>query len=190
MQTNQSYSEQFMKELQTNPALKQKKETFWFILIGALIVLLAVSAYLFITNSKPNLEANLNNLNQKVTTLMSISNSQHKNLDSSSLRSANTNLQLALTGYKRDVQKYLKADQKAPTENLELKELETRLNDAKLNALLDRSFTTEVTYLIDQILNLTKEIYRVSDSETLTKVLEKNFNDLQLIKTQFEEVKL
>ncbi len=190
MQTNQSYSEQFMKELQTTPAQKQKKETFWFILIGALVVLLAVSAYLLLTNLKPDLNANLNNLNRKVTTLLNVSSSQHSNLDSSSLRSANTNLQLSLTGYKRDVQKYLEADRKAPTENLELKELETRLNDAKLNSLLDRSFSTEVIYLIDQILNLTDEIYLASDSEALTTVLKKNYNDLKLIRAQFEEVKL
>ena len=133
-------------------------------------------------------------LSARMTTLQKISGDTQKNLKSGDLRSTNSNLTIFLTNANRDIVEPLssnnvdvkKIDQKI-TKAEDGAALTQKLEDARLNAVLDRTYAREMTYQLQTIAALMQQIYDSTNSKKLKTFLEKTDADLQPLIKQFSD---
>lgn len=117
-----------------------------------------------------------------------------KSLKSSQLRSLNSSLELFLANTNRDIVEPLKnnglditklnADILAQEDGTKLKE---RLEDARLNAVFDRTYAREMSYQLETILALMRQVYTTTNSKSLKEFLETTYNNLEPVQKQFSE---
>ena len=65
--------------------------------------------------------------------------------------------------------------------------LKTTLEDARLNATFDRTYAREMSYQLETVAALMKDIYTNTNSKSLKTFLEATDNNLQPIKQQLAE---
>jgi len=167
-----------------------KKQFFKFGIPQILLILVAVIA-LFITlaavssavaNSK---KAPLERLTTRLDATQKIVSSAQGELQSSKLRSLNSNLALYLTNTHRDIaQPLLNAGIETSKIDKELIASESttalagRLEDARLNAVYDRTYAREMAYQLGTILTLMKETYNGTSSASLKTFLSTAYDNL------------
>lgn len=130
-----------------------------------------------------------NNLNSVITT-------NNQLLKSSRLRALNLSLSTVLTNATRDLSAYLvpedakskdKANALTPSEKLAnseselLDNLNTTLTNARLNGILDRTYSNQITLQVSLLMSLTTELYARTKDEKLQEILISFYNNLQPI---------
>jgi len=113
-------------------------------------------------------------------------------IKSSQLRAVNSELKTFLTNTIRDIEPLLASEntkiKDLPKSLLNTKadtDLINRLEDARLNAIFDRTYTREMAYELNNILNLMHEIYKNASSTSLKSFLDETYKNLTPIQEQF-----
>lgn len=166
---------------------------FFFWIIGGGLLLAAI--VLIITlSSGGGPKHDMQVLAARMETLQKITSDTQKSLKSSALRSTNSNLTIFLTNANRDIAAPLSAN------GVDVKKLDSAITaaekgdkltqtfeDARLNAVLDRTYAREMTYQLQTIAVLEQKIYKATGSKTLKDYLEKTDADLQPLIKQLSD---
>jgi hypothetical protein len=160
------------------------------LLVLAIVVVLGVSS----ASSGPS-PSSLASIAANFNNLKSLSEDAQDNIQSSELRTLNSSLTLSLTNTNRDLTEPLAKqdinlkDKKNATvisvaEKYE--ELGSRLEDARLNAVYDRTYAREMTYVIKTLRSDMAILYKKSRSSDLKTALETADKNLKPIVEGFD----
>jgi hypothetical protein len=163
-------------------------------LIAGFILVVIVAALALSSGGSTGPTQKMQTLSARLVTLQKTSSSAQRTIKSGNLRSINSNLTLYLTNTNRDIVEPLannKVDVKKIDKAIETKEkgeaLTKKLEDARLNATFDRIYAREMTYQLETVAVLMKDIYDSTGSKSLKEFLIKTDADLQPIKKQLSE---
>ena len=193
-QNQNQYSIDYLNQIAPQPQKSGVKDKFFFFIIGGGLVIAAI-VLLFMFNSGSNGPTQkMQTLSARMTTLQKVSGDTQKNLKSGDLRSTNSNLTIFLANANRDIAEPLasnnvdvkKIDQKI-TKAEDGAKLTQTLEDARLNAVLDRTYAREMTYQLQTVAALMQQIYDSTNSKSLKTYLEKTDADLQPLIKQFSD---
>jgi hypothetical protein len=192
---NQSpYSIDYLNQIapqEKKPGMSNK--FFLFIIGGGLLVAIIVGIFALSSGSNGPTQK-MQTLSARLTTLQTISDKAQKNIKSGDLRSTNSSLTIFLTNANRDiVTPFGKngVDIKKIDKKIISKEAGTavtkKLEDARLNAVYDRIYASEMGYQLETVAALMKDIYTNSKSKSLKEFLVATDDNLLPIKKQFQE---
>ncbi|HEU5121654.1 MAG TPA: hypothetical protein VFT59_02320 [Candidatus Saccharimonadales bacterium] len=166
----------------------------FFLLIGGGVLLAIVVGFFLLNSGSGGPKEKMQTLAARMITLQQIASDSQRNIKSGSLRATNSSLTIFLTNANRDIAEPLlnnnidvkKLDQGIVTKE-DGAELKETLNDARLNAMFDRTYAREMAYQLDTIAVLMGDIYERTNSKSLKDFLLKTDGDLQPIKKTFSE---
>jgi len=173
------------------PGMDNKK--FLLFVGGGLLLAIIVGVLAFSSGGGGPTEK-METLAARLKTLQSISSKAQTNIKSSSLRSTNSSLTLLLTNANRDIAdpletngvNVLKLDKKIVAKE-DGKAVSDKLEDARLNAVFDRTYAREMSYQLDTVKALMKDIYSKTKSKSLKTFLDSTNNNLSPINKQLEK---
>lgn len=133
-------------------------------------------------------------LSTRLSTTSKIADSTTGKIKSSTLRSLNSEVKLFITNTNRDLKAPL-ADLGITTESIpaNIKAEESadpalaRLEDARLNAVYDRTYAREMTYELALVLSALQKAYEVSSSADTQQTLSNSYDTLKLTYDSFSE---
>jgi hypothetical protein len=165
------------------------------VIVGIGAILAAVVGFLLLVNSGGASDSQkLQTLSARMQTLEKISKSAEKNIKSSALRSTNSTLSLFLTNANRDIVTPLKNNSiKATNLDKTIVKKEdgakviTTLENARLNAIYDRTYAREMSFQLDTVASLMKQIYTTTKSKSLKDFLLSTDTNLKPIRTQLAD---
>jgi hypothetical protein len=176
-----------------------KKSLFTFgirqlVMVGVALIVLVIILSSVAGSIASGKKSPLEHLAARLSATQTIVTGAQENLDSDNLRSANSNLSLYMTNVNRDIAAPLL------TEGVDVTNLDksvvaaesttamaARLNDARLNAVYDSHYATEMTYQLSNILTLMSQIYNSTSSATLKTFLNTAYNNLKPIEQTFSQ---
>jgi predicted outer membrane protein len=163
-------------------------------LIAGVILVVIIAVLAISSGGSAGPTQKMQTLSARLVALQKTSSSAQKTIKSGNLRSINSNLTLYLTNTNRDIVEPLAnngVDVKKIDKNIETKEkgedLTKKLEDARLNATFDRIYAREMTYQLETVAVLMKDIYNSTTSKSLKEFLSKTDGNLQPIKKQLSE---
>jgi hypothetical protein len=163
------------------------------IIVGIIILLVAIMSFAFSSANEAKKKP-LETLSARLSTTETIATAAQTNLKSSELRSLNSNLKIYLTNTNRDIAAPLLAagvDVKKISKTVTAAEapdaINTRLEDARLNAVYDRTYAREMAYQLDTLITLMKQIYKSTSSTKLKAFLQSAFDSLEPTQKSFED---
>ena len=185
------YLNQIAPQQQKAPVMNSK---LVFVLIGAVILLLIVAVLALSSAGGGGPTQKMQTLAARLQTLQTIADKAQKNIKSGGLRGVNSNLTIFLTNTNRDIADPLGkngVDVKKIDKSITSKEngdsITKKLEEARLNAVYDRIYASEMTYQLETVAALMKEIYNSSQSKSLRDFLLKTDQNLQPLKKQFAD---
>lgn len=174
-----------------------KKQVFRFdlthIIIIGLILVVVVSILALILNSTGGGKKELlEQLSARLTATEIVVNDAQPKLKSSELRSLNSNLKIYMTNTNRDIIAPLSAAgisatkiSKSVTAAESIDELSSRLEDARLNGVFDRTYAREMTYQLGTILTLLNQNYKNNNDPELRTFLKTSYDNLKTTQESF-----
>lgn len=166
---------------------------FLFLVGGGLLLAIIVGIFAF-TSGGTAPRDQLQTLAARINTLQKVSSTAQKNIKSSKLRSINGSLTLLLTNASHDMAEPLKNNDvdvlKLDKDIVKAEagtELSGKLEDARLNAVFDRTYTREMSYQLDTVKALMKQIYAKTSSKSLKDFLNETDKNLTPINTQLKD---
>lgn len=198
MNPNQDeYSIDYLNQISATPKKSGLDKKFLFIIGGVLGIALLLVAAIAIFGSISQGGASpskLQTLFVRLETLGEISKDAKKNIKSNPLRIANANLMIFLTDANRDVVGPLGksgVDVKKIDKSIETKfsgdELTKTLEDARLNAIYDRTYAREMSYELETLQALMAEIYESTNSKSMKEFIVSTDDSLVSIRKQLTE---
>jgi predicted outer membrane protein len=191
----EQYPVDYLNQIATQPqkpGLSNKR--FFMIIAGAvgliLIAVIAMIAFSGVSGPKENMQT----LAARLQTLQTVASDSQANIKSGDLRSTNSNLVIFLTNTNRDIKEPLAASG-VDAEKLDEKivaqesgeELSADLEDARLNATFDRTYAREMSYQLDTISVLIREIYNSTNNDSFKTFLENTNANLEPLREQFSD---
>ena len=131
-----------------------------------------------------------------MTATQSVVDAAQPNLKSSQVRNLNSNLRLYFTDTNRDLAAPLASagveladipDSVTAAEAATTAAISERLEDARLNAVFDRTYAREMAFQLDTLLALMQQIYTSTNSPSLKTYLEEAYKDLEPSQEGFAE---
>jgi hypothetical protein len=190
----QQYSIDYLNQIAPQAPKRGVKDQFFFWIIGGGLLLAAIVLIITLSSSGSGPKYDMQVLAARMETLQKITSDTQKNLKSGALRSTNSNLTIFLTNANRDIAAPLAANgidvkkiDSSITAAEKGEELTQTLEDARLNAVLDRTYAREMTYQLQTIAVLEQSIYDATGSKTLKEYLEKTDADLQPLIKQLSD---
>jgi hypothetical protein len=176
---NHQFSSDYLNQIATPVPVKKINPLLLWGLIGGLL-LLAVIVIVNVASSGGTPTASLASVGARLSQLQKTSESAQKNIQSSELRSINSSLTLALTNANHDMAAPLKkksiklTDKKNSTiakVNKDFASLDSRLEDARLNAVYDRTYAREMSYIIKTLESDMAVLYKSTNSKSVKDAL-------------------
>lgn len=176
---------------QKKPGLSNK---MFLAIVGGGILLAAIVGIVALSGGGGGPKEKMQTLAARLTTLQTIASDAQKKIKSGELRSTNSNLTIFLTNTNRDIIEPLGKngiDIKKLDENIVAREAGTELTedleDARLNAVFDRTYAREMSYQLDTVSVLIRDIYESSNSSSFKTFLENTDDNLQPLRDQFSD---
>jgi len=165
-----------------------------FIAIIGLVITLFIFFIGMIASGLSGSGNQLERLSARLTATEGISVSATTNIKNSKLRALNSNLKIYLTNTIRDITPLL-AVEKIDVKKLDKKiiasesneKILAKLEDARLNAIYDRSYARELSYQLETTMSLMRQIYNKTKNKDLKTFLEESYNNLEPIQKQFSD---
>lgn len=162
------------------------------IIIGAALIILVIILAVVVNTIVSNGRTPLEHLTARLTATQSIANGAQVNLKSSQLRSLNSNLKLYLTNTNRDIIAPLlsagvntaKIDKNILNAE-STTALSARLEDARLNAVYDRTYAREMTFQLSETMTLMNQIYGSTSNNKLKVFLKSAYDNLKPTEESF-----
>lgn len=162
--------------------------------IGGGILVAVIVGLMLLSGGGSGPTEKMQRLAARLATLQTISDDAERKLKSGQLRNTNSNLKIFLANTNRDIAEPLlkngadvkKIDKKIETaENGE--KLKKTLEDARLNAVFDRTYAREMSFQLDTVSALMTELYNSSASKSLKDFLLATDKNLQPLRQQFAD---
>lgn len=185
------YSIDYLNEIAPQPKKVGIKDKFFLLIVGGGLILVIIIGLMLLSSSAAGPTQKMQTLAARMTTLQAIATKAQPTIKSGDLRSTNSNLTLFLTNANRDIVAPLmtngvdvtKIDQKITlAENGAT--LSQTLENARLNAVYDRTYANEMDFQLETVVALLKEIYSSTGSKTLKTFLDNTNTNLQPIMKQ------
>lgn len=182
----------YLDQIAVPPQKNSLDKKQFLMLVGAGIFVILIVIMLIAALSGGTKKISLERLGLRLQMLEKVSKSSHTKLKSSSLRSINSNLKTALINANRDIAEPLtaakielkKVDKNVIAEESGVKLLAT-LEDARLNAVFDRTYAREMSYQLDTTHVLMASLLKTTRSTSLKAFLEASMKDLGALQKQF-----
>jgi len=165
-----------------------------FLMIGGVLVLLVIILSITVNSIAAGQRRPLETLAARLQSTETVVKDAQVNLKSSQLRSLNSELKLFMANTNRDLADPLKragvdiTKLNATTVKSEATtELTDRLEDARLNAVYDRTYAREMAYKLDTIITLMEQIYDSTSSTSLKTFLETTYKNLEPTQKAFSD---
>lgn len=184
MQPNQSPEQpQFSSDYLDQIAAPTKTKTMnpfvlWGIIAGVLLLVIVV--VMAVSSGSGNTSSSLTSVAARFAAIQAVSEDAQENLQSSELRTLNSSLTLTLTNSNRDLAIALKAEEinlkDKKNKSLlavksEFEALDSRLEDARLNAVYDRTYAREMAYQLKTLQSDMAKLYDASRGKSLKAIL-------------------
>jgi len=170
-----------------------KKVKLIAIIGGALILLVIALSITLSAISNANREP-AQKLSARLAATQSITDDAQRKLKSSQLRSLNSDLRLFFTNTSRDIATPLASfnvtaaalpDRITASETAIADGIGTRLENARLNAVFDRTYAREMDFQLSTMIALLQQLYNAAPSEATKTFLDTTFKNIQPIQQQF-----
>ncbi|MFZ3010025.1 MAG: hypothetical protein WA030_03355 [Candidatus Microsaccharimonas sp.] len=165
-----------------------------FLMIGGVLVLLVIILSISVNSIAAGQRRPLEKLAARLQSTETIVKDAQVNLKSSQLRSLNSELKLFMANTNRDLADPLKRAgvditklNAATVKSEATTELTDRLEDARLNAVYDRTYAREMAYKLDTIITLMEQIYDSTSSTSLKTFLETTYKNLEPTQKAFSD---
>lgn len=190
-----NYSQEFIEQLNKPDKSSGLSKPMKIVLIALGVISFIVLILFLINIISKNSESTLtHSLQTNLEYELKIIEEYHPKLENTNLRSANSSLKIVLTNFNRDLKKFDKIvpDPKAKTNTNTVSDdkLSASLNNALLNAMLDRTYIQEMKFEIEKIMISTNKLYNKSNSRNLKDALKTNYDSLKAIRDQLEAMRL
>jgi hypothetical protein len=159
--------------------------------VGLAIIISAIVIFNFVANSGKN---NLEHLAARLQSTETIVGTAQSKIKSTSLRALNSNLKIYLTNTNRDIVDPLSKQSVSITKMDKTivsseagKDVTDRLEDARLNAIYDRTYAREIAYRLETILALMHQINDTTSSTSLKSFLQDSITNLEPTQKSFED---
>lgn len=190
----QQYSIDYLNEIAPQgPKPGMSNKIFLFAVGGGLLIAIAVGLML-LTSGGGGPKEQMQTLAARLQTLQTIAGESQKTIKSGELRSANSSLSILLANANRDIAEPLlnngidvKKLDKAILAEESGEELKKTLEDARLNAIFDRTYAREIAFQLDTIAALMGDVHASTKSKSLKEFLVNTDKNLQPIKKQMTE---
>lgn len=191
--TDMSYLDQIApKTEKTNPI--QQLRPVHMIVGGALLIVLIMIIVGVVSAAMRGPLNNLERLAARLQTTATLAGDATEVLKSSELRTLNSNLKIFLTNTNRDITEpfasvgvNVKSVNKSIAASESGIEIAQRLEDARLNAVYDRTYAREMAYQLDTILALMKKSYDSIGKQSVKDVLETSYANLAPVQEAFAD---
>jgi uncharacterized protein (UPF0333 family) len=165
------------------------------VIVGVLVILAAVVGFLVLVSGGGASDSQkLQTLSARMQTLEKISKAAEKNIKSGTLQSTNSTLSLFLTNANRDIVTPLKNNNikatnldKSIVKKEDGSKVNAALENARLNAVFDRTYAREMSFQLDTLASLMKQIYTTTKSKSLKEFLLSTDTNLKPIRTQLAD---
>ena len=151
----------------------------WGLIVGVLILGIAIVMGV-LSGGGGTSSSSLAAVAIKLANLQTVSQDARNTIQSSELRTLNSNLNLSLTNTNRDIAEQLKSqeinikdkkDKSVVAATKDLEELQGRLEDARLNAVYDRTYAREMLYELRTLNSDMEVLYKKSKNKDLKETL-------------------
>jgi len=156
------------------------------IILGVALVLVVIILSVIINAAVASKGTSLEHLSVRLTNTATIADNSQANLKSSKLRNLNSNLRIYMTNTNRDIAAPLKLagiETKKINANIisqeSTKALTARLEDARLNAVFDRTYAREMAYQLGTTLTLMTQAYNSTKSTSTKTFLTTAYDSLK-----------
>lgn len=190
---NNPYPNNYLDTIAVQPQVKTMSPVLLWTVIGGVLVF-AVVVLLLVLNGGSSSTDSLTRFGARMNSLQAISEDSQENLKSSDLRTLNSNLTLVLTNANRDLKEpFTTLGIKPENKKLatvtevaaETAELNGRLEDARLNAVFDRTYAREMSYYLKSLRMDIRHIYKSTKNTELKQALETTDSNLSPIVSGF-----
>lgn len=186
------YSIDYLNQIapkQKGPGVSNK---LFFGVIGLGIILVIAFAIALISSGRgPSETVQMETMAARLQALQSIADNAGQNIGDDSLQSANANLDTELTSLNQQIVVPLKnngINAKALPQSIvkaqALTDTTNRLNDAKLNAVYDRTYASEMSFQLSELFILMREINSGSNSRSMRAFIQNALSNLKPIDDQ------
>lgn len=143
------------------------------------VLLLAIVIFFLIISGGTNNSDRMTVIAARITGLQTIVENAPEYLQSSELRTQNSNLSLALASASRDIGGSIEAtgastnekDDRINTINKEFEEISSNLEDARLNGIYDRAYAREMAYSLKTLHAEMDALYQATGKDTVREFL-------------------
>lgn len=195
MQPNDQYqqpqfSSDYLNQIAPQAQVKTMNPFFLWGIIGAVLVLAIVVVLGVSSASGGPSSSSVISVAAKLANLKTVSDTAKEHIQSSELRTFNSMLNISLTNVNRDLTDTLKSqdvslkDKKDPAVIAATKESEAlsqRLEDARLNAVYDRTYAREMTYALKTLRSDMLVLYKKTRSTDLKTTLSSADDDMKTV---------
>ena len=164
-------------------------------IIGAGLIVLVIILSVVATSISNSRRAPAERLSVRIDTTQTIADESQGTLRSSQLRSLNSDLRLFFTNTKRDIGEPLATigvtpqsiNQSIVTEETSRAEaISQRLEDARLNAVFDRTYAREMAFQLSTVLTLLQEVYAGTSNQSARDFTDATYENLEPLQAGFE----
>jgi hypothetical protein len=175
---------------QQKPGITNKR--FLLFIGGAVALILIAVIFMVASSGVTGPKEKMQTLAARLLTLQTVASDAQVNLKSGDLRDTNSNLTIFLTNTNRDIAEPL-AESGIDVEKLDEKivaqesgeTLTADLEEARLNAVFDRTYAREMSYQLDTVSVLIREIYNSTNNASFKSFLENTNANLEPLREQF-----
>lgn len=164
------------------------------IIAGVALVLVVIVVSIILNIASSGQRQPIQRLAARLETTKTIAEDAQSHLKSSRLRSLNSSLSLFLADTNSDIAEPFSSagvDVKKLSDSVKQEEsgeaLTGRLEDARLNAIYDRTYSREMAYQLDTIITLMQQVYATTGNQELKAFLQTTFNNLEPTQQAFED---
>jgi len=192
-QQDQQYPVDYLNQISTQqqkPGMTNKR--FLLLIGGAVLLVLIAVIFMVASSGVTGPKEKMQTLAARLLTLQTVASDAQANIKSGDLRDTNSNLTIFLTNTNRDIAEPL-TESGIDVEKLDAKivaqesgeTLTADLEEARLNAVFDRTYAREMSYQLDTVSVLIREIYNSTNNASFKSFLENTNTNLEPLREQF-----
>ena len=186
--TNSQYSIDYLNSISSTPPPKTIKPLYLWLLIVGVVVLVGIVAAAVLSAGNSSKD-NLTTFAARLSSLETVTSDAQDNIQSSSLRTTNSSLTLILTNANHDVAvlagKINKKSSAYKAVTAETTTLTGKLEDARLNAVYDRTYAREMNYQLKTLRTQMNVLYKHATKKDLKAFLVKTDANIKPIQESF-----
>ncbi|OYX40908.1 hypothetical protein B7Y94_05940 [Candidatus Saccharibacteria bacterium 32-49-12] len=184
----------YLNQIAVQPQMNKSSKAKVILLVAVVAVILTLLLALILNLVNSSSGSSLERLAVKLLATEEVADDARRQLKSSQLRSANSDLRVALTNTSRDLNTALadngveaaKLDEKAVAAEADVTaQLQSTLEDARLNAVFDRTYAREMAYRLAVLINQIDQILTSTRDDELVNQLNRAKIDLTTVREAF-----